>query len=126
MRERTKSFHIRFTEKEYQLLCHRAKQARLPKSTYVRFMIKGCCPKEKPDDRYWIVMRQLIGISNNLNQLAQKAHALGFIDVPMLKNEAKKWSEFRFMIDERYLTPEPVNITATLERGKTLEEQEGI
>ena len=124
MREHSKSFHIRLTEKEYQLLCKRAKQSGLFKSTYIRFMIEGCCPKERPDDRFYVVMRQLAGLSNNCNQLARKAHALGFIDAPMYKQEAEKWMKFRMDMMDKYLMPEPVDIPATLERGKLLSESE--
>ena len=126
MREHNKSFHIRFTEKEYQTLCRRAEQTGLSKSTYIRFMIMGSCPKERPDDRYFIVMRQLIGISNNLNQIAKKANTLGFIDAPMIKKEAEAWSKFHRDIDNRYLMPERMDIPATLTNGKTLAEQEEI
>ena len=124
MREHSKSSHIRFTEKEYQLLCKRAKQSGLFKSTYIRFMIEGCCPKERPDDRFYVVMRQLAGMSNNCNQLARKAHALGFIDAPMYRQEAEKWMKFRMDMMDKYLMPEPVDIPATLERGKLLFESE--
>jgi len=122
MHEHNKSFHIRLTEKEYQLLCKRAKQSGLFKSTYIRFMIEGCCPKERPDDRFYVVMRQLAGMSSNCNQLARKANALGFIDAPMYKQEAEQWAKFRKDMVDRYLMPEPVDIPATLERGRFISE----
>ena len=46
MRTHTKTFHIRFTETEYERLCKYSKKAGLPKSTYIRHMINGCCPRE--------------------------------------------------------------------------------
>lgn len=126
MQVRNKSFHIRLTEKEYELLCKRAKQTGLFKSTYIRFMIKGCCPKERPDDRFYVVMRQLAGLSNNCRQLAAKANTLGFIDAPMYKQEVEKWANFRMEIMNYYLTPDPVNIAVALERGKFLSESEDV
>lgn len=124
MRTHTKSFHIRFTEKEYQTLCRRAKQTGLPKSTYIRFMIMGSCPKERPDDRFHIIMRQLAGLGNNCHQIARKANALGFIDAPMYQKEAEKWNQFYLDFYRRFTIPEPVDIPATLERGKQLSESE--
>jgi len=124
MREHTKSFHIRFTEKEYQMLCRRAKQTGLPKSTYIRFMIMGSCPKEHPDDRFHVVMRQLSGICNNAHQIARKANAFGFIDAPMYKREAEKWDKFYLDVYRFFTLPESVDIPDTLERGKILSESE--
>ena len=42
-------------------------------------------PREKPDGRFYDAMQNLSAIGNNINQLAAKAHTLGFIDVPMLR-----------------------------------------
>ena len=61
--------------------------------------------KEKPDDRFYDVMRELSSIGNNINQLAAKANTLGFIDAPMLKNEAAKWNKFQSEIERTYLRP---------------------
>lgn len=71
----------------------------------IRLLIRGYEPKEKPDDRFYDVMRELSSISNNINQLAAKANTLGFIDAPMLKNEAAKWNKFQSEIERTYLRP---------------------
>jgi len=124
MRTHTKTFHIRFTEKEYKRLCQRAKQTGLPKSTYIRFMINGCSPKERPGDQYYYFMRQLIGMCNNVRQIAQKAHALGYIDAQYFHQEAERWNKFRFDIKEHFEQPEKVDIPTTLERGKQIFEKD--
>ena len=69
-------------------------------------LIKGYEPKEKPDDRFYDVMRELSAIGNNINQLAAKANTLGFIDAPMLKNEAEKWNKFQAAVEQHYLRPD--------------------
>ena len=51
-------------------------------------------------------MRNLSAIGNNINQLAAKAHTLGFIDVPMLKNEAERWHKFQADVERQFLRPE--------------------
>ena len=125
MRKHTKSFHIRFTEKEYRMLCRKAKQTGLPKSTYIRFMIMGSCPKEHPDDRFYELMkRQIMGICNNAHQLSRKANALGFIDAPMYQREAEKWDKFYLDVYRHFTMPEQVDIPETIERGKILSESE--
>ena len=52
---------------------------------------KGYEPREKPDERFYDVMRELSAIGNNINQLAAKANTLGFVDAPQLKKEAERW-----------------------------------
>ena len=42
---------------------------------------------------------------HRINQLAVKANALGFVDTPMLREEARKWHEFQIDIRKRYLLP---------------------
>ena len=77
----------------------------LSEAGLIRLLIRGYEPKEKPDDRFYDVMRELSSIGNNINQLAAKANTLGFIDAPMLKNEAAKWNKFQSEIERTYLRP---------------------
>lgn len=72
----------------------------------MRLLVRGYEPKEKPDERFYDTMRNLSAIGNNINQLAAKAHTLGFIDVPMLKNEAERWHKFQADVERQFLRPE--------------------
>jgi hypothetical protein len=99
---------VRLTDKEFNRFKENVKKSGLSREAYMRHLINGYVPKEKPDDRFYIVMRQFIGIGNNLNLLAKKANALGFIDMPMLKAESEKWDRFHFEIDSRFLNPEKI------------------
>ena len=78
----------------------------------MRILMMKYIPREKPDDRFYVVMRQLAGLSNNCHQLLKKANALGFIDAPMLKSEAEKWAAFRLEMQRRYLHPEKAGDTS--------------
>ena len=60
----------------------------------------------KPDERFYDVMRELSSIGNNINQLAVKANALGFVDAPQLKKEAERWHKFQADIERTYLRPD--------------------
>lgn len=51
------------------------------------------------------MMRELSAIGNRINQLAVKANALGFIDTPMLREEARKWHEFQIEIRKGICCP---------------------
>ena len=66
--------------------------------------------EEKPDAKFYEAMRQLSTIGNNINQLAVKANALGFIDVPMLKAEALRWHKFQADIESVFLRPGESNL----------------
>ena len=106
MRKRNVDKHIWFSRAEAQELQRKAKKACLSEAGLIRLLIKGYEPKEKPDDRFYDVMRELSAIGNNINQLAAKANTLGFIDAPMLKNEAEKWNKFQAEVERPYLRPD--------------------
>lgn len=106
MRKRNVDKHIWFSRAEAQELQRKAKKACLSEAGLIRLLIKGYEPKEKPDDRFYDVMRELSAIGNNINQLAAKANTLGFIDAPMLKNEAEKWNKFQAEVERHFLRPD--------------------
>ena len=66
---------------EAQELQKKAKRTCLSEAALFRLLVRGFEPKEKPDDRFYDVMRQLSAIGNNLHQLTVKANALGFLDM---------------------------------------------
>lgn len=72
----------------------------------IRLLLRGYEPREKPDERFYDAMRELSAIGNNINQLAIKANALGFVDSQMLKNEALRWHKFQAAIEREFLRPE--------------------
>ena len=86
-------------------LKRKAELAGLTETAVVRLLIRGYEPREKPDVRFYDAMRNLSAIGNNIYLLAAKAHTLGFIDVPMLKNEANRWHRFQEDIEATFLRP---------------------
>ena len=110
MRKRNVDKHIWFSRAEAQELQRKAKKACLSEAGLIRLLIKGYEPKEKPDERFYDVMRELSAIGNNINQLAAKANTLGFIDAPMLKNEAEKWNKFQADVERHFLRPDKSNL----------------
>ena len=89
-----------------QDLQKKAKKACLTEAALVRLLLRGYEPREKPDERFYDAMRELSAIGNNINQLAIKANALGFVDSQMLKNEALRWHKFQAAIEREFLRPE--------------------
>ena len=105
MSKRNIEKHILMNKAEAQDLQKKAKRACLSEGGLIRLLLRGYEPREKPDERFYDVMRELSAIGNNINQLAAKAHTLGFIDVPMLKNEANRWHRFQADIEATFLRP---------------------
>ena len=85
MKRRTVKKQFWFSRDEAQDLQKKAKRTCLSEAALVRLLVKGYEPKERPDERFYDVMRQLSSIGNNINQLAAQANTLGFVDAPKLK-----------------------------------------
>lgn len=110
MSKRNIEKHILMNKAEAQDLQKKAKRACLSEGGLIRLLLKGYEPREKPDERFYDVMRELSAIGNNINQLALKANALGFIDAPMLKTEALRWHKFQADIEAVFLRPGESNL----------------
>lgn len=91
-------------------LKRKAELAGISETAVIRLLIHGYEPREKPDERFYAAMRNLSAIGNNINQLAAKAHALGFIDTPMLKEEALHWHKFQAEVEAEFLRPAKSNL----------------
>lgn len=106
MRKRNIQKIVRFSRDEAQDLQKKAKKACLSEAGLIRLLLRGYEPREKPDERFYDVMSELSSIGNNINQLAVKANALGFVDAPQLKKEAERWHKFQADIERTYLRPD--------------------
>lgn len=106
MRKRNIQKIVRFSRDEAQDLQKKAKKACLSEAGLIRLLLRGYEPREKPDERFYDVMRELSSIGNNINQLAVKANTLGFVDAPQLKKEAERWHKFQADIERTYLGPD--------------------
>lgn len=106
MRKRNIQKIVRFSRDEAQDLQKKAKKACLSEAGLIRLLLRSYEPREKPDERFYDVMRELSSIGNNINQLAVKANALGFVDAPQLKKEAERWHKFQADIERTYLRPD--------------------
>ena len=91
-------------------LKRKAELCGITEAALVRLLLRGYEPREKPDAIFYDTMRELSAIGNNINQLAVKANALGFIDVPMLKAEALRWHKFQADIESVFLRPGESNL----------------
>lgn len=109
MRKRSVQILFRLNEEEAEQLYELVRKSGHSKEAFLREMVKGYRLCEKPDPEFYKMMRELSAIGNRINQLAAKANALGFIDTPMLREEAKKWHEFQIDVRKKYLLPRKVS-----------------
>ena len=103
--KRTIEKHFLFSREEAQELQKKSKKACVSEAALIRFLLKGYEPKEKPDERFYDVMRELSAIGNNIHQLSAKANALNFIDAPMIAKEAQRWHKFQADVEREVLRP---------------------
>ena len=81
MRKRNIQIITRLDKDEHGRFKKRVKKSGLSQEAYVRHLINGLVPTDAPTPDYFSMMKELRAIGNNLNQVAQKAHALNSIDV---------------------------------------------
>ena len=103
MRNKIARFEMKMSFDELEKLKSDSARAGLSKSEYVRRLIMNYVIKERPDDRFYEVMRQLTAIGNNLNQIAHKAHYLNEIDTDAYMAEKVNWNRFMKEIKVKYL-----------------------
>ena len=89
MKRRTVKKQFWFSRDEAQDLQKKAKKTCLTEAALVRLLVRGYEPKERPDERFYDVMRQLSSIGNNINQLAAQANSLSFVDAQKLQKEVR-------------------------------------
>ncbi len=68
---------VRFTKSEYFIVKHKAEKAGLKISAYIRQMAINGRVMQRLNEEERQFVRQLVGFSNNLNQLTKKAHQAG-------------------------------------------------
>ena len=89
-RNRKNQVLIRFSDEELQRLDEWSAAANMSRSNYIRQLIAGFQPVAFPPVEYRQVIDELQHIGINMNQLATKAHSLGFIDEPEYRRNANR------------------------------------
>ena len=108
MRKRNIQVITRFNKEEHQYFQKLVKKSGISQEAYIRHLIAGLVPKEVPPPDYHAMMRELHGIGNNLNQIAQKAHVLNVLDVLRYDENVSKLNQAvrdivgAVMVPERY------------------------
>ena len=109
---------LRMSQKEADDLNKKVALTGLTKSSFIRILIAGYIPKPKPDPEFYILLRKLYAVCNDMNQLTAKAHTLNFIDVPMLKEIKSQHENLLDEIHQKYLAPDKNNEVISLGRRR--------
>ena len=110
MRKRNIRIQFWLNKKEAELLDKKVKRCGLTREAYLRHLVAGFAPKEAPPPDYYTMMRELYGIGRNLNQIAQKAHALDVIDAGRYDTEARKLEAAVKKITDAVILPGPLDV----------------
>jgi hypothetical protein len=70
---------VRFTRSEYTIIKERAIQAGLKAAPYLRQVANQSPPRTRLTDEQMQILRKLIGMSNNINQIAKICHQEGYL-----------------------------------------------
>ena len=92
-----------YTQEEIVILDEKIKKSGLKQSDYFRKCTLDKEIKEKPDKQFYEALKLFRAVSNNLNQIAVKAHKLGFIDELAYKKEVLKLDSFIDDIRTKYI-----------------------
>lgn len=90
------------------MLKRKAEIANMNASELIRSLIMGYEPQAKPPIEFYEMIKQLRKLGSNLNQIAMKAHGLGFIDELAYKKEVEKIDNLILEIKKQFLLPKKV------------------
>ena len=91
MARRTVKIDLRLTESEAATLNRDVEKAGVSREAYLRSLIRKMPLKEKPPMDVVDILKNLQQINNNINQIAVKANAKGFVDT------ASYWENVRWL-----------------------------
>ncbi len=120
MRKRNVRIQFWLNKKDTEALDKRVKRSGLSREAYLRHLINGLVPRDAPPPDYFSMMRELHGIGNNLNQIAQKAHTLNVMDVQRYDTAVRQFEAAVRKITEAVVSPQPMEKMGTPQSQKTL------
>ena len=83
MERKIRIVSVKFSESELEQIDKMAFKTCRMRSTYIREVVLGYAPQERPSEDFNEVIKQLRYLNNNINQLTAKAHSL----VPSLSTQ---------------------------------------
>lgn len=66
-------------------------------------MLFGCEIKERPDENFYISMKQIGKFLRTVDELERLLYHKNFIDERVLNREIEEWRKFRMEVKQKYL-----------------------
>ena len=108
-RRRNCQFLVRMDEEEFKILNEAVARSGYTREEYVRSLLFGYIPQDKPQEDFFEMINQLRKIGNNINQLTLIAHRTNCIDIMKLKEELIYLNRSIGDIREKVLLPRKVD-----------------
>lgn len=82
---RRNSLNLKLNDYENEMLRLKCEQSKMNKSEYLREVICGCAPAEAPPKKFYTAVNELNKIGVNINQIAARANATGYVSDDEIK-----------------------------------------
>lgn len=82
---KSKEIKVRMTPEEFDFVTRCAAATKHSREEYVRQVLSGATIRASPPAEYAQILRELRRIGSNVDQILVKSRALGFVDIPMLR-----------------------------------------
>lgn len=103
MRKRSIKKQVWLNKAETTLLKNKSKKSGLNESELIRRLITDSVIKEQPTEDFYVFLKELRAIGNNLNQIARRLNYDGKFNDNLYKEEAIKWNEIILKIKKEFL-----------------------
>lgn len=102
MRKRNKRIHIYLTDLELDTLIRKQRLSGLSREAFCRKVLNDVEVKQGPSLEIAMLIKELNKIGVNINQIATKANAIGFVDIPNLKIELERLDNIEKLIVDSF------------------------
>ena len=103
MRTRNHKKQFWLNDEEAKALKDKSAKAGINESDFIRKVLLDYKLKEKPDKEFYEYIKLLRSISNNMNQLAYKANAFGYIEEEYYKKAVINLTNFIDELKSKYV-----------------------
>ena len=108
MRNRNHRVEVRLSDAEHARFMKAVERAGITQQGFLRHLIGGYAPREKPPPDYYAMMEELRRVGNNLNQIARAVNMSGRLDKKEYDENAALYRETLRKITDAVIAPEKV------------------
>lgn len=113
-RKRNVSIQFYLNAREADLLDRKVKATGISRTAFLRHLVNGFQPRERPPLDFRAMMQELYKIGTNLDQIAQKMQTLNVIDAQRYDEEVWKLENAIRTITAAVVSPMPVHGNKTI------------